>query len=103
LTLESRWPEDDWRSTYFVPENLQSSVEHGNALRPLVPDGMTMPEMALRFILNEKRVSTIIPGMRKLAHVEANIATSDAGPLPEDLHVKIREHRWDREPTEWSQ
>ena len=103
LTLESTWPEDDWRSTYFVPENLQSSVEHGDALRPLVPEGMTMPEMALRFILNDNRVSTIIPGMRKLNHVEANIATSDSGPLPEDLHAKLRDHRWDREPTEWSQ
>lgn len=103
LTLESTWPEDDWRSTYFVPENLQSSVEHGDALRPLVPEGMTMPEMALRFILSENRVSTIIPGMRKLNHVEANIATSDSGPLPEDLHAKLRDHRWDREPTEWSQ
>ncbi len=103
LTLESTWPEDDWRSTYFVPENLQSSVEHGDALRPLVPEGMSMPEMALRFILSENRVSTIIPGMRKLNHVEANIATSDTGPLPEDLHAKLRDHRWDREPTEWSQ
>jgi aryl-alcohol dehydrogenase-like predicted oxidoreductase len=103
LTLESTWPEDDWRSTYFVPENLQSSVEHGDALRPLVPEGMTMPEIALRFILSENRVSTIIPGMRKLNHVEANIATSDTGPLPEDLHAKLRDHRWDREPTEWSQ
>ena len=103
LTLESTWPADDWRSTYFVPENLKSSVEHGEALRPLIPEGMTMPEMALRFILNEGRVSTIIPGMRKLNHVEANIATSDAGPLDEDLHAKLRTHRWDREPTEWSQ
>jgi aryl-alcohol dehydrogenase-like predicted oxidoreductase len=103
LTLESTWPEDDWRSTYFVPENLQSSVEHSDALRPLVPEGMTMPEMALRFILSENRISTIIPGMRKLSHVEANIATSDTGPLPEDLLAKLRDHRWDREPTEWSQ
>jgi len=62
-----------------------------------------MPEMALRFILNEERVSTIIPGMRKLRHVDANIAASDAGPLPDDLHAKLREHRWDRTPTEWSQ
>ena len=103
LTLESSWPADDWRSSYFVPENLKSSVEHGDALRPLVPENMTMPEMALRFILNEKRVSTIIPGMRKLNHVEANIATSDAGPLPEDLHAKLCSHRWDRTPTAWSQ
>lgn len=103
LTLESTWPEDDWRSTYFVPENLKSSVEHADALRPLIPTGMRMPEMALRFILNEERVSTIIPGMRKLNHVASNIAASDAGPLSLDLHQKLRSHRWDRTPTEWSQ
>ena len=103
LNLASTWPDDDWRSTYFVPENLKSSVEHGEALRPLLSEGMSMPEMALRFILNEDRVSTIIPGMRKLNHVEANIATSDAGPLPDESHAKLRSHRWDRTPTEWSQ
>jgi aryl-alcohol dehydrogenase-like predicted oxidoreductase len=103
LTLESTWPEGDWRGTYFVAENLKSSVEHSDALRPLVPGGMTMPEMALRFILNEERVSTIIPGMRKLNHVEANLAASEAGPLPQELHGKLRHHRWDRTPTEWSQ
>lgn len=103
ITLESTWPEDDWRSTYFVEENLKSSVARADALRPLVPDGMTMAEMALRFILNEPRVSTIIPGMRKLRHVEMNIATSDAGPLPGDLHQALTAHRWDRQPTEWSQ
>jgi aryl-alcohol dehydrogenase-like predicted oxidoreductase len=103
LTLESRWPEDDWRSTYFVPENLQSSVEHAEALRPLIPDGMTMPEMALRFILAEPAVSTIIPGMRKLRHVEANIAASDAGPLGASVMQELEEHRWDRMPTAWSQ
>jgi len=103
LTKESTWPADDWRSTYFVPENLNASVEHADALRPMVPAGMTMPEMALRFILNNQTVSTIIPGMRKMAHVEANIATSDAGPLPQALYDRLRPHRWDREPTSWSQ
>jgi len=103
LTLESSWPKNDWRSTYFVPENLKSSVEHAEALRPLIPGGMTMAEMAMRFILNDERVNTIIPGMRKLKHVDANIATSDAGPLPEELHAKLRQYRWDRSPTKWSQ
>jgi aryl-alcohol dehydrogenase-like predicted oxidoreductase len=103
LTKDSQWPEDDWRSTYFVPENLISSVEHADALKPLVPQGMTMAEMALRFILNNQAVSTTIPGMRKLDHVEQNLAASDAGPLPAELHHKLRAHRWDREPTEWSQ
>ena len=103
LTKKSKWPKDDWRSTYFVPENLIPSVERADALKPLVPSDMTMPEMALRFILSNPTISTIIPGMRKLAHVEANIAASDAGPLPADLLAKLRKHRWDRQPAKWSQ
>ncbi|HEX8773953.1 MAG TPA: aldo/keto reductase [Pyrinomonadaceae bacterium] len=103
LTKESTWPETDWRSTYFVPENLIPSVERADALKPLVPSGMTMPEMALRFILNNPAVSTIIPGMRKVAHVESNIAASDAGPLPTELHEQLRQHRWNRQPKSWSQ
>lgn len=103
LTLESKWPEGDWRNTYFVPENLRSSVAHADALKPLVPAGMTMPEVALRFILGNPTVATIIPGMRKTRNVERNIATSDAGPLPPSLQAQLRQHRWDRQPTRWSQ
>ena len=66
LTRDSTWPEGDWRNTYFVPQNLAASVERAEALAPLVPEGMTMPEMALRFILSHPRVATTIPGMRKL-------------------------------------
>jgi len=103
LTMESKWPEGDWRNSYFVPENLKSSIEHAERLKPLVPDDMSMPEMALRFILNNPTVSTIIPGMRKLEHVKINITASDSGPLPDALHSRLRDHRWDRTPTEWSQ
>jgi aryl-alcohol dehydrogenase-like predicted oxidoreductase len=103
LTLESQWPASDWRSTYFVPENLRSSVEHAKALRPLIPDGMTMPELALRWILADPAVSTIIPGMRKQKHVEANTAVSDGRPLDPKLLEALKAHRWDRTPTAWSQ
>lgn len=103
LTQDSTWPEGDWRNTYFVPENLTASVERAEALRPLVPPGMDMPEMALRFILSNPTVSTVIPGMRKLRHVEANIGASDGAGLPPDLIEALRAHRWDRVPTEWSQ
>lgn len=103
LTNETTWPEDDWRNTYFVPANLNSSVEHADAIKPLIAEGMTMPEIALRFILEEPTISTIIPGMRKLHHVESNIAASDAGALDSDLLDELGKHRWDREPTEWSQ
>jgi aryl-alcohol dehydrogenase-like predicted oxidoreductase len=102
LTKESTWEEGDWRNLYFVPENLIPSVERAEALRPLVPEGVTMPEMALRFILNNQTVSTIIPGMRKLKHVDQNIAASDAGALPEEIHQQLRAHRWDRQPKTWS-
>ena len=103
LTPESSWPEGDWRNTYFVPANLKSSLERVEALKPLVPPGMSMPEMALRFILNNQDVSTVIPGMRKPAHVRQNLACSDAGPLPAGLVERLRQYRWDRTPTEWSQ
>jgi aryl-alcohol dehydrogenase-like predicted oxidoreductase len=103
LTLDSKWPAQDWRSTYFVAENLKSSVAHADALKPIIPAGMTMPEMALRFILNNKDVSTIIPGMRKRKHVEANLIASDKGLLSAALHAELRKHRWDRTPTKWSQ
>jgi aryl-alcohol dehydrogenase-like predicted oxidoreductase len=103
LTLESTWPKTDWRSTYFVAENLKSSVAHADALKPLLKGGITMPEMALRFILNNKDVSTIIPGMRKIKNVESNLATSAKGSLPAALHAELRKHRWDRTPTQWSQ
>lgn len=103
LTKDARWPEGDWRNTYFVPENLSASVDRAEALRPLVPEGMTMAEMALRFILSHPVVSTTIPGMRKLRHVRANIAASDGKRLPAELLAELRKHRWDRSPTEWSQ
>jgi len=41
--------------------------------------------------------------MRKLSHVESNIAASDAGPLPAELYEQLKEHRWVRKPTPWSQ
>jgi aryl-alcohol dehydrogenase-like predicted oxidoreductase len=103
LTYETVFPKDDWRSTYFVPENLRSSVDHANALKPLIPKPMTMPQMALRFILSNPAVSTIIPGMRKIKNVEANISTSDGKGLPEGLIKELRKHRWERTPTAWSQ
>jgi len=103
LTLESKWPARDWRSTYFVAENLKSSVEHAERLKPVLPPGMSMAELAMRFILSNADVGTVIPGMRKPAHVESNIACSDAGPLLPELLIELREHRWVRTPTSWSQ
>lgn len=112
LTKESRWPEGDWRNTYFVPDNLIPSVERADKLKELLAqwnrehkgeEEITMPELALRFILSNPAVTTIIPGMRKLRHVEANVGASDRGPLPADLLEQLKEHRWVRKPAPWSQ
>ena len=103
LTKDSTWPDGDWRKTYFVPENLNASVDRAEALRPLVPKEMTMAELALRWILQNPDVATVIPGMRKIRNVEANIATSDGKALSSDLLAALKGHRWDRTPTRWSQ
>jgi aryl-alcohol dehydrogenase-like predicted oxidoreductase len=102
LTKETTFPDDDWRSGYFTPENLIPSVDRADALRPLIPEGSSMAELALRFILSHPAVSTIIPGMRKLKNVDSNMAASDAGPLDTELLAKLREHRWVRKPAPWS-
>ena len=103
LTKETTWPEGDWRNGYFVPENLAATVDRVERLKPLVPPGSTLPELAIRFILSNRDVAVVIPGMRKPAHVRANVAAANAGPLSSDMIARLREHRWDRTPTAWSQ
>ncbi|MEQ9438295.1 MAG: aldo/keto reductase [Cyclobacteriaceae bacterium] len=103
FTHDTMFPDDDWRSTYFVPENLHSSVDHADAVKAVLPEGMGMPEAALKFILANPTVGTIIPGMRKARHVQSNLGCSDSEPLSADLLQELKKHRWDREPTEWSQ
>jgi aryl-alcohol dehydrogenase-like predicted oxidoreductase len=103
LTKQTRWPEGDWRNIYFSHGTLEASVDRAEALRPIVPAGMTMPELALRWILADPLVSTVIPGMRKSQHVEANIAVSDGRPLNPVLLDRLKAHRWDRTPTDTSQ
>ncbi len=103
LTRSSTWPEGDWRNTYFVPENLSTTMDHVERLVPLVPAGSTLPELAMRFVLSNPDVSVVIPGMRKTANVRANVAASSAGPLSAEMIASLRAHRWDRSPTDWSQ
>jgi aryl-alcohol dehydrogenase-like predicted oxidoreductase len=102
MTLETRFPEGDWRAGYFGPENLPATIQRVEKLKTILPEGMPLPEMALRFILSHPVVSTTIPGMRKAEHVRQNIATSDAGPLDKALLDELKKHRWGRRPTRWS-
>ena len=97
MTSGMTWPEGDWRNLYFSPDKLPPILEHVDRLRRDVPSGMTMPELALRFILENKDVSTIIPGMRRPQHVEANLRASDGKPLLPEVMSRLRTHRWIRD------
>jgi aryl-alcohol dehydrogenase-like predicted oxidoreductase len=96
MTPDMTWPRGDFRNIYFTPDNLRETLKHVDALKPLVPQGSTLPDLALRYILHHPAVSTTIPGMRRLQNVEANIASSDAPPLPQALLAELHKHRWDR-------
>ena len=96
LTADSRWPDGDWRNIYFSKDNLKETLARVGRLKPLVPDGMDLPELALRFILENPDVSTTIPGMRRPRNVDRNLAASDGQRLPPRLHDALRAHRWDR-------
>ncbi len=96
LTLDSSWPHGDWRNIYFSPENLRTTLERVELITQELPEGMDLPELALRFILHHPAVSTTIPGMRKPRHVDGNLAASDGRPLPAEVLSRLRKHRWDR-------
>jgi aryl-alcohol dehydrogenase-like predicted oxidoreductase len=102
LRPDTRFPEGDWRARYFGPDNLGPTLERIEKLRAIMPGDMTLPEMALRFILSNPQVSTTIVGMRKPQHVLANTRTSDRGPLPGAILAQLKAHRWDRHPADWA-
>jgi aryl-alcohol dehydrogenase-like predicted oxidoreductase len=96
LTTTSTWPQGDFRNLYFHRDNLEATLPRVARLRRVVPGGMTLPQLALRHILQHPAVSTVIPGMRKLAHVEQNISVSDGALLDAALMAELRQHRWER-------
>jgi aryl-alcohol dehydrogenase-like predicted oxidoreductase len=102
MTRETKFPSSDWRAKYFGPANLAQTLARVDELKKILPAGMTLPEMSLRFILSNPDVDTTIIGMRKLVHVNENIAVSDAGPLDKAQLQKLEAHRWDRVPQGWS-
>jgi aryl-alcohol dehydrogenase-like predicted oxidoreductase len=102
MTLETKFPENDWRAKYFGPDNLVKTLARVEKLKTALPASLSLPEAALRFILSNPAVSATIIGMRKLDHVKQNIAMSDAGPLDAALLKTLKAHRWDRTPQRWS-
>jgi aryl-alcohol dehydrogenase-like predicted oxidoreductase len=93
------FPEGDFRRTYFNPENTAATMDRIERLEKILPAGMSLPEMALRFVISNPDVTTVIPGMRRVASVRGNVAAERAGALDPALMNALRGHRWDRTPA----
>lgn len=96
LTPDTVFEEGDWRNTYFTPLNKANTLARIEELLKDKPEQMNLAEMALKFILSHTAVSTVIPGMRRTAHVLANAACSDGKYLDEQLLARLKRHRWVR-------
>lgn len=75
----------------FAGLPFEKGVELADALKPLVPEGMTLAEASLRWCLDFDAVSVLIPGAKDPAQARANARVSDLAPLPADLHQQLRE------------
>jgi aryl-alcohol dehydrogenase-like predicted oxidoreductase len=89
----------------FAGVDFETGLDVVDELRPLVPDGATLAQLALRWILGFDAVSTVIPGAKTPEQVRANAAAADLPPLPEAATRRIEElyreriapqvhHRW---------
>jgi aryl-alcohol dehydrogenase-like predicted oxidoreductase len=96
MSVNDTWPKGDWRNLYFTPENLRETLARVERVKADVPAGMDLPDLALRFTLHHPAVTTVIPGMRTVRHVEKNLAVADGKPFPASLLEAMRRHRWDR-------
>jgi len=99
LSRDRVFPEGDFRRSYFNPENTAATMDRIEGLEKILPTGMSLPEMALRFVFSNPDVTTVIPGMRRLSSVRANVAAERAGALDPALVAELRAHRWDRKPA----
>ena len=99
LTRDRVFPEGDFRRSYFNPENTAATMDRVEALEKILPAGTTLSEMALRFVISNRDVTTVIPGMRRVVSVRGNVAAEKAGALDPGLMKMLRGHRWDRKPA----
>lgn len=97
LRADTVFAKGDWRSNYFTKERLPETVSRVEKLKFLIRDETrTMTEAALKFCLSHPAVSTVIPGMRKVKHVEENCAVSDGKLLTPAELQKLKSHAWPR-------
>jgi aryl-alcohol dehydrogenase-like predicted oxidoreductase len=101
LSRESKFSADDHR-TYnrhgesfdrgetFSGLDYDAGLQAVEALRPLVPPGQTMAQMALRWILMFPAVTCAIPGAKRPQQAEENIRAANLPPLSDSTLAGIR-------------
>jgi len=110
MSKDTHFPESDHRSynrdgqkfnvgETFAGLRFEKGVELADALKPLVPQGMTMAQMALRWCLDFEAVTTVIPGAKSPAQARANALVSDTRGLSDELHERLRTFYLDRVAT----
>lgn len=97
LSPDTTFPKNSVQSFYFRGDRLRETCERVDRLRPLLGGEIkTVAQLALKFCLSHPAVSTVIPGMRRPEHVEANCSVSDGTPLPSETLTALRAHAWPR-------
>jgi len=97
IKADTVFPAGDWRAEYFAGDRKAEAERRAKALSGVLDDQVeTLPEMALRFCLSSPEVSTVIPGMRRPAHVRQNVSASAKGALPAGMLAKLMPHAWEK-------
>ena len=99
LTPETRFEPEDFRSHYFGGERLVETCRRAEELRRVVmgKKAETLAAAALKFALSFDAVSTVIPGMRRVAHVTFNARSADGNYFDQAELAAIAKHRWVRD------
>ncbi|MFI5958772.1 aldo/keto reductase [Cryptosporangium sp. NPDC051539] len=66
-------------------------LEAVGALRGVAPESWTTAQLALRWIIDQPQVSSVIPGARSAAQARDNAAVGELSPLPEEAHAAVAE------------
>ena len=73
----------------FSGIDYETGLKAVEALRVLTPEGMSMAQMSLRWILAFPAVTCAIPGARRPTQVDENVAAADLPPLTDDTMAAI--------------
>jgi aryl-alcohol dehydrogenase-like predicted oxidoreductase len=88
-----KFAEGDWRASWLTPERLEEAEPRIESLKQfLAPDHPTLAALALKFCLSHPATTTVIPGMRRVANVEANASTSDGKLLDKKTLEQLKSH-----------